>query len=235
MTPHRPIEDWIDRCLRGLQVLKTSHFPSDEEKLVLPRDFAAEAYERGVELDVAIEVDGEEVKGSKFILMACSDVFRLMLDNDKWKESQDNRIKFDDMGFKMNAVKEVVKWMHSYHTSVIKFATVQDAVDVYHVAHYLQVDLVKDMALRVLMENVCKENVAAVITLAHLYDLEPLFELCVRKVSDNNWPTNNLPDWDKVAADSRLLHKFFESYCVLTASFVAELPVSPPVFPFSRD
>lgn len=212
----------IDFFLQELNSIKMKHRLTGEARKIAVPDFIAEAFAQGVGLDVVVSVDGEEVKASKFVLIACSDVFRVIMQNDK--QSQSNRVDLSNLDMQFSAVKIVIKWLHSDQLSVIKFGSVQEAIDVYQVADFLQLQDVKDMAVNILVANMCRENVSRLLMFSHLYNVPKLFERCVLTVHCQKWQPLTLPDWADVGDDLELCTKFLNAYDALNKP--AQMP--PP-------
>jgi len=154
--------------------------------------------------DLTIQVEGKELKVSKFALMSSSTVFRRMLSCPNAIEAQTGIVKIEKMNYK--TIEAMIQWIYLLEVENME----EVAEDLYRAADKYDVALLKKKCIKSMAKNLSPQNLPTRLILAYTYDVEVLKQWILNYLREDFRNTQCLmlsDDWINFAFESNELAK----------------------------
>ena len=157
-------------------------------------------YETGLGLGVSFDIDGREIKASKYLLILASPVFETMFSRE-WKESRENKIEIKDYDY--DTVETFVKIIHGYE---IKMTSFTKAVNLLMMSKMYEVDNLTDKVATYLDFGINKDTALDALAVGHRLDLVKMKTLAIEFIQSGTYGSaNELAGIDELAPDIAII------------------------------
>lgn len=161
-----------------------------------PHDY----YDKGIGLELSIMINNDTIKASKYVLGLHSPVFKAMFEND-WKDSRENFIEITDIEYDV-----MLLFVKALHGVPVYLDDINVAFQFIIVANKYQVDEMKQKAQNYVREEINKDNVISILTLAHKINNEDMKREALNFMTSAKYgEVEELQGYDRMPSDIALL------------------------------
>ena len=148
------------------------------------RSLSSPTYESGIGLDFTFDVDGHQIRASRYVLCENSPIFIAMFANE-WKDSRENLIELEDVSHLGMAT--FIKILHGVNVSDV---TPSVAIEMIAIAEKYQVPEIKTQSADYAKQRLSNENVIDALVVAHRLDVKDMEEVALDYVTSNKFGTD---------------------------------------------
>jgi len=145
------------------------------------RSLSSPTYESGIGLDFTFDVNGHQIRASRYVLCENSPVFTAMFANE-WKDSRENRIELEDVSHL--GMTTFIKILHGVKVDNIRPGI---AIEMVVIAEKYQVLELKKQSANYAKQRLSKKNVIDALVVAHRLDVKDMEEAALKYLTSNKF------------------------------------------------